>query len=933
MLAILLLTLAAPERVAVDLATARSETLQISHPAPGTVRLTLATAGGSQAVVGEPFGVANGVLAAGAEVRCGALWNRDAGLGLEFLDGAGKAVGKVLSRPLYRTMDWQPVLVDATVPGNAKSARLLLTLYGDARADLDQASWAEFRKLRHWVAPEVALTLPGHGYVKPGEPWQAMLKVGPPAGSYVVEMVGADGEPCATWEGRQGEHMLTREALAPGYYELRWSARDGQLEVLREGRVSFACLPDFDAPASSPFAVDAGFSWGIIQRGPERAKRIADLLYRIGLRRTRDRLSVSGTMKERGKLELGSYADAARLQREAGLSVYTIMHDIPRWMATAPDEPRPWTQPPADLRDLYAYFAAAAKEMAGSIDAWELWNEPDISFFAGRAEEYAGIVKAGYLGVKAGHPDANVLLGSPAHALGPWVNLAFESGLADYYDTFNFHTYRDPASIPGDTQVFRELQQRYGVDRPIWLTETGSTAEPVQGETLPAERAQAADYVKRYALAASQRIEHVFAFYLQEWRQPGAPPYGLLRPDDTPRPALVALATLTRMLGAGRPLGRQTDLPGITALWFETGRGPAAVVWANQPVARPESLTGTRWVGLFGADAAPPAQLGPEPIFVLAAPPAGLQPPPPAPSPRTANAAERSALQVVLDLRLKPAEDAAWDTDARKQPVKVVPGQPLPAEAVVYNFGSRPAQVRVASELPAGWRLDGLRAEVAVAPGERVVQPLTIRVGALPDETPYRVRLTAAASGYRVAPAVAACAPATSQLQVEVRRRLGDATPLAERWTASHNEAMEVALTPRDNGVAYHATMSAAAGNRWGFAQMAASPAERLAEGEGLRFKLTVPQPWHEGLIVILHEADGSQYHGHGGMMDAAGEREVRLLWTDFRLNAGVSQDENAQLDLEQVNHISFGTSARGPQTAGSFEIAAIELFRLRREP
>ena len=33
------------------------------------------------------------------------------------------------------------------------------------------------------------------------------------------------------------------------------------------------------------------------------------------------------------------------------------------------------------------------------IDAWELWNEPDIGFFAGRAEEYVGLLKAGFLGI------------------------------------------------------------------------------------------------------------------------------------------------------------------------------------------------------------------------------------------------------------------------------------------------------------------------------------------------------------------------------------------------------------------------------------------------------------------------------------------------------------------------------------------------------
>jgi len=853
---------------------------------------------------------------------------------IEVLDGAGKSLSRVGSPPVYRSADWMPVRATPPCPAQAVTARLLLTLAGEARADLDAGSWAEVRNLRRWTAPDVALAVPGLGYTKPDQPWQATLRVGPPSARWVARLIDVEGQTVQLWEGGTADPTLARGPLGPGYYELRWSAVDDAGEVLREGRAAVACLPDFTAPASSPFAIDAGFSWGIIQRGPERAKRIAELLYRIGLRRTRDRLSVSQTMRERGRLELGHYAEAAKLQREAGLQVYTIMHDIPRWMATAPDEPPAWKQPPGDLRDLYAYFAAAAREMAGTVDAWELWNEPDISFFAGRAEEYAGIVKAGYLGVKAGNSNANVLLGSPAHALGPWVNLAFESGLADYYDTFNFHTYRAPETIPHDTAEFRELQQRYGADRPIWLTETGAVADPGDGDDLPGERVQAADYVQRYALAAEQRIAHVFAFYLQEWRQTGAPPFGVLRPDDTPRPALVALATLTRMLGQGQPLGRQTDLPpGVTALWFETGHGPTAVVWSDPPLDRPTTLAGTRWVGLFGAEQPAPERLSNQPVFLVAdQAPAALQAPPSPPTPRRPDDAALAELQVVLDLRLKPARDEAWDTAPRKQPVKVVPGQALPAEAVVYNFGARPVRVRLSSALPEGWRLDGLRTDVDVSPGDRVVQAVTVQVGALPAEAPYRVRLAGEATAYRIAPAVAACAPATDRLQVEVLRRLGEATPAAERWSVSHNQPLRVVLTPAAEGLKYEATMTSPSG-----ALGVRAALRDLGRGAGRRRGTAVQADVAAALERRLdrHLARGRRQPVPclGGADGSAGEREVRLMWGDFGLNTGVSRDENGRLDLDQVDRVSFGTSARGPQMAGAFELGPIELFRLKRAP
>ena len=933
MLTLLLLTLVTAP-VPVDLAKTAPTEVTVTHPTPDVVRLTQATSTNGYAMVGERFTVDHGALGASAEIRCGALWNRDARIGLAFYDAEGKWLTTASSEPVYRAAGWTTVQAYAAVPAEAKQAQLQLAVFGTVNAELDAGSWAEFRNVSHWSAPSVTISGPPLGIVTSAERWAATIEVGTPAARWTATLVDVQGDAMTRFEGRPGHLELSREPLPPGYYELRWAVYDADNHVVRQGRKAYASLPDWTPPDRSPFAVDAGFSWGIIQKGESNAKAAAELLYRIGLHRTRDRMSLSQTMKEPGKLVLGQYADAARVQHDAGLAVYTIIHDIPSWMATERTGPEPWTQPPGDLRDLHAWFAAAAAELSGTIDAWELWNEPDISFFAGRASEYAGIVKAGYLGVKAGKPDANVLLGSPAHALGPWINLVFESGVADYYDTFNFHTYREPQTIPHDTAEFRELQRRHGVDRPMWLTETGVTASPMDGDVLAGERFQAVDYVKRYALAANQRIEDVFAFYLQEWRQPGAPPYGVLRPDLTPRPALVSLATLTRLLGEGRPLGRQNDLPpGITALWFETGHGPAAIVWADRELPCPAKLSGKQWVNLFGAERTPPDPITTRPVYLIAEQaPTALDAPPPPPSPRTIKAAELASLQVVLDLRLTPENDVPWSSPERKQPVKVLPGQAVPATASIYNFGARPATVALAPELPEGWSVDGLPERVEVEPGGRQVVRVTVHVGSLPQAVPYLVKLTGTSAGYRIAPAVAGCAPATAQLEAVDLGTIGESTPAAERWTASNNEAMQVTIAPDGLGVVYEATMPVPEGNRWGFAQLAVGPADRPADGEGIRFQVTVPEAWNERLIVILHEADGSQYHGNAGMLDA-GQREVRLLWSDFRLNTGVSQDENGQLDVDQVSKIGFGTSARGPQSKGEFTVGPVRVFRLKREP
>ena len=402
-------------------ATADGGGVVVEVVAEGAVRLRGATGRSARAVVPHAVHAESGTeVAIAAEIRASHLWNRDAVVALELVSADGKVSGMAQTPYVVRHEDWKEVVGYGTVPAGAVAGRVVLTLNGKPKAEVDRQSFAEFRNVRVWPVPTVRLTGPELGVVRLGQPLQVTISVaGAPAGArWRGDLVDVFGTSVATWETAESQASRSFADLSPGYYEMRWRVVDAETKELRSGRSAYMVLDPAPRLDDTPWAVDAGFSWGVVQRGEEAMAKVAKLLYDCGLRRTRDRYSVGGTYAAPDKLAVDSYGRAARAQKAAGLKVYQVMHDIPAWMAPDPMGPLCRKSAPKDLRDLHRFFELAAREMRDEVDAWEVWNEPDISFFNGRPEEYAGIAKASYLGIKKGNPQARVLSGSWAHPLG-----------------------------------------------------------------------------------------------------------------------------------------------------------------------------------------------------------------------------------------------------------------------------------------------------------------------------------------------------------------------------------------------------------------------------------------------------------------------------------------------------------------------------------
>jgi hypothetical protein len=187
--------------------------------------------------------------------------------------------------------------------------------------------------------------------------------------------------------------------------------------------------------------------------------------------------------------------DAARAR---GLNVIGILDYTPAWA-----RPSGTTQfnPPTDPAAFARFSAAAAGRYRGRVATYEVWNEPNQSYFwrpEPNAAAYTALLRAAYPAIKAADSGAFVLggattggwSGTSGPKLDPVVFLdrVYAAGGGGYFDAWSHHPYTfnlaySPSSawskMAETSPSISSVMAAHGdAGKPLWATEFGaSTAD------------------------------------------------------------------------------------------------------------------------------------------------------------------------------------------------------------------------------------------------------------------------------------------------------------------------------------------------------------------------------------------------------------------------------------------------------------------------
>jgi hypothetical protein len=215
-------------------------------------------------------------------------------------------------------------------------------------------------------------------------------------------------------------------------------------------------------------------------------------------------------------------------------------------------------QHPESVAAFAKWAGAAAKHFSGRRIIWEIWNEPNIHFWQPKpdVEQYTTLALAACKAIRKADPDATIF--GPATSGFPWEFLEtfFKSGALEYLDAVSVHPYRDykkpPESAGTDYSKLRELIENHA-------PATKKNQIPIlSGEWGYATHTKGLPLETQAAFAARQQLANLLygvpLSIWYDWMNDGEDPnerehnFGTVTPNLKPKPAYVAIQTLTREL-------------------------------------------------------------------------------------------------------------------------------------------------------------------------------------------------------------------------------------------------------------------------------------------------------------------------------------------------------------------------------------------------
>jgi hypothetical protein len=735
------------------------------------------------------------------------------------------------------------------------------------------------------------------------------------------------------------------KTLPPGWYEL--SCKDS---VSGSGtRTSFGVVMDRHGaplPANGRVCADAASAWLIHQESQR--KPFASMVALSGIPCVRERLSWAATEPQNGVYDWSHYQPTVDTLSAAGVGISEIWHDSPDY--THPGSTT--TKAPDNLLDMYTWAKTAASHFS-SVASWQIWNEPDIGFWPDLGDRYAGLVKAAYWGIKDGNPAATVTLAGLADGPSHFTGDIYASGVSDYYDKFNWHTYRSTDDYAKQLEAHVRDQSSSGATvRPAWLTEAGirlpNYNEADANGLSPADRTTQALFTTESvveSLAAGD--ERHFFFVLPDYIENGTQ-FGTLHPDLTPQPSFLALSAAANLIGVSNFVGvsRVGDLEINT---FETSSGTVTVCWSNTqktidiPVVPGSTLFAA---DIFGArtplvpeNSVAQLEIGRDPVYLIEQNPhhaailRSLVPPDPTnPQPShlvfamkrdlpvfrfQINSAVPSPSRIVLAGHADDPVDKALDAYRLQKGAKSVA-----YNVDVYNFDpKRTIKGAVAVFPPTGWTCD--TRSVPCTLGPMTTQAVTFNLALSSASVGLqRVSVRGNFAKEHVAPAVSMFVADASDL-TPIRAEPITLLP-ASNW--DHNVARigDVNVTEIANGLHVAATFKGE-GDRWAYPTFKFPAGLNLSKYDGIAFDLTsLNEPASSWIRMILQEGNGPTYIA--GTNEFGPTRHVVLLFNSFTWLGGEKPDAETSFDPSNVSSMGIGLNT--PADSMSFDITNVQAVK-----
>lgn len=273
---------------------------------------------------------------------------------------------------------------------------------------------------------------------------------------------------------------------------------------------------------------------------------------------------------------------------QTGAQIMGLLDYSAPWATAVPHDPHADKYMP-DLTLWRTYVRTVVDRYADQVDAWQVWNEPNISIFFKPNPDpaaYAQLLAIASEEIRSHDPDAQIVIAGTSRVDMGFLDGVMAQGAGDDFDILAFHPY--PVSFAAapeqmgyvtDMRNAQAMAQKY--NKPVWITEIGW---PNHEGGPVSDQLQAAYLVRTMLLGYP--YDQIKKYFWYDLRDDGDNAryhehrFGLMTRDFAPKPAYTAYHQAIRQLNQAQYLETQSDgQDGLYDMVFERGDEIVRVVW------------------------------------------------------------------------------------------------------------------------------------------------------------------------------------------------------------------------------------------------------------------------------------------------------------------------------------------------------------------
>ncbi len=302
-------------------------------------------------------------------------------------------------------------------------------------------------------------------------------------------------------------------------------------------------------------------------------ERDLDLIAAAGVKFIRMDFGWGGTERKKGEYTWADYDElTANLEKRGLRAIYILDYSNPLYEEAVVSK-NPLTgqehkdvaspQHPESVAAFARWAGASVKHFAGRRILWEIWNEPNIGFWKPKPDvrQYTILGLAAAKAVREADPNATVIGPATSEVPVKFLEDFLAAGALAHLDAVSVHPYRSykkgPETAAEDYAKLRALIEQHAPtpakkSLPIISGEWGYSTFTNKGISLQMQAA----FLVRQQLANLYAGVPISIWY--DWKNDGADlaereqNFGVVTHDLQPKPAYLALQTLTRGLSGYR---------------------------------------------------------------------------------------------------------------------------------------------------------------------------------------------------------------------------------------------------------------------------------------------------------------------------------------------------------------------------------------------